>query len=273
MRFAAGVAFVGALAAYLILPHHLEELELMTFYPRFAVLVVLMGMLLIPAGLVRFSGIVRLAVPLPAVILCMLYGKQLTLHYQRYAAEVADFLAVMEKAPAGKRAIGLVYTRASGVMNIESALLGLPSFYPALKPSPTSMAIPQYCGMRHMPCQKTGAAAFTDLWVPWSFAPKTMLPVFDLMFVRSRPPTANLFLGYTRSVELLAKVGTWELYQRKPGPLVPDPPPPPPPAPPAPPLPPPPPLPPAPPPPAAKNGKGKPATPSPTKVTPPPAKK
>ena len=238
MRLAAVVAFVGALAAYLILPHHLDELELMTFYPRFAVLVVLMGILLIPAGLVRFRGIIRLAVPLPAVILCMLYGKELTLHYKRYAVEVADFLAVMEKAPPGKRAIGLVYNRASGVMNIESALLGLPGFYPALKPAPGSMTIPQYCGMRHMPCQKTGAASFTDLWVPWSFAPKTMLPVFDLMFVRSRPPASNLFVGYSRSIELLAKVGTWELYQRKPGPLVPDPPPPPPPAPPVPPPPP-----------------------------------
>jgi hypothetical protein len=107
------VAFVAALAAYLILPHHLSELELMTFFPRFAVLVVLMAIALVPAGLGRVRGWLRLLVPLPAVILCAIYGYQLIVHYRLFGKETADFVEVMRKTPPGGKAMGVVFSRGS----------------------------------------------------------------------------------------------------------------------------------------------------------------
>jgi hypothetical protein len=227
LRLASIVTFLGAMAAYLALPHHLDELELMTFFPRFAVLVLLTSILLVPAGLIQVRGLVRVLLPLPAVLFGLFYSQQLIVHYEQYKAEVADFLKVVKKAPPGLKAIGLVFNRSSRVMNIESALLGLPSLYPVLKPAKGSMGIPLYCGMRHMPCRKTAlGATLTDPWSPSYFAPAAMLPIFDLVFVRSRPPGYDPFIGFHNSVKLLAKEGTWELHQRKAGPLVPDPPPP-----------------------------------------------
>ena len=40
MRISAWVAFLGAFAAYFLLPHHLNEFDIVTFFPRFAPLVV-----------------------------------------------------------------------------------------------------------------------------------------------------------------------------------------------------------------------------------------
>jgi len=95
----------------------------MTFFPRFAVLVVLMAIALIPAGLGRVRGWLRLLVPVPAVILCAIYGYQLIVHYRLYGKETADFVEVMRKTPPGGKAMGVVFSRGSKVMRIESAFL------------------------------------------------------------------------------------------------------------------------------------------------------
>jgi hypothetical protein len=127
------VVFAGALVAYLGLPHHLRAYELMTFYPRFSVLMVLMGTLLVPGALRRIDGLGRVFVLVPPVLLGALFGIEVVRHYRFYNTEVADFGAVLDKTPPGGRALGLVYDRASRVMRIESAMVGMPSLYAALR--------------------------------------------------------------------------------------------------------------------------------------------
>jgi hypothetical protein len=224
MRLAGAIAFLGALFAYLALPHHLQELELMTFFPRFSVLVLLMLLLLVPAGLLRLRGIFAVALPLPALLFGMLYGALLYRHYRAYGAEVADFLAVTEKTPPGGKAMGLVFDRRSRVMQVDSALIGLPGFYPALRPAPGSMVPPTYCGLRHMPCRpKVKEEIVTSPWVPTSFSPGRMLPIFDYYFVRSAPPGFDPWRGYHNMFEPVAHTGTWAVFRKRPGPIVPDP--------------------------------------------------
>jgi hypothetical protein len=232
MRLAGLIVFLGALFAYLALPHHLQEMELMTFFPRFAVMVLLTSLLLIPATLLRFRGLLKVLLPLPIILFGIFYGRQLYRHYQAYGAEVAGFVDVVMKTPPGGKVLGLVFDRRSDVMLIESTILGLPSFYPAMRPALGSMVPPTYCGLRHMPCKLKVAPDFiTNAWNPASFSPAKMLPLFDYFFVRSLPPRMDLFRGYHGMVEPLAQSGTWAVFRKKPGPVVPDPPPPPPPRP------------------------------------------
>jgi hypothetical protein len=227
MRLAGLIVFLGALTAYLALPHHLQELELMTFFPRFSVMVLLMFLLMVPAGLLRLRGLFVLLLPLPALVFGVLYGRQLYLHYRAYGAEVAGFVAVVNKTPPGGKAMGLVFERRSAVMQVESAILGLPGFYPAMRPALGSMVPPTYCGLRHMPCRlKVAPNPFLSPWESVYFSPAKMLPIFDYFFVRSLPPGLDLFKGYHGMVELLAQSGTWMVFRKRPGPLVGDPPPP-----------------------------------------------
>ena len=228
MRLAGAIAFAGALLAYLALPHHLQELELMTFFPRFSVLVLLTFLLLVPAGLSRYRGALALALPLPALIFGIFYGRLLYVHYRAYGAEVAGFVEVAEKTPPGGKAMGLVFDRRSKVMQVESALVGLPGFYPALRPALGSMVPPTYCGLRHMPCRLKAAADFvTSPWVPASFSPGKMLPSFDYYFVHSAPAGHDPWRGYHGMFEPLAVSGTWAVFRKRPGPVVADAPPPP----------------------------------------------
>jgi hypothetical protein len=227
LAVAGAIAFFGALGAYLALPHHLQEMELMTFFPRFSVLVLLMFLVLVPGGLLRLRGVLAVLLPLPAVVFGMVYGRQLYLHYRAYGAEVAGFVEVAEKTPAGGKALGLVFDRRSQVMQVESALVGVPDFYPALRPAPGSMVPPAYCGLRHMPCRPKVARDFaTNPWAPATFAPGKMLEIFDYFFVRGIPPGFDLFRGYHGMVDVIAISGTWAAFRRRPGPVVPDRPPP-----------------------------------------------
>ncbi len=218
------VAFTGALAAYLLFPHHLNEIGLTTFFPRFAVLVILTAIALVPAGLGRVSGVFRLVVPVPAVVLCALYGHQLIVHYRLYARETADFVEVMYKTPTGGKAVGLVFDRSSRVMRVESAFLGLPDFYVAVRSAPGSMAPLLYCGMHDIPCiAKPASAALPNPWSPTDISVGKNPPVFDYFFVRSPPRGANPFGPYRGSVEVLAQSGTWIVYRKKPGAAIPAP--------------------------------------------------
>ncbi len=222
------IAFLGALTAYIALPHHLQEMELMTFFPRFSVLVLLMLLLLVPAGLLRLRGPLAWLLPVPALVLGISYGRQLFLHYRAYAGEVAGFVDLAERVAPGGKAIGLMFDRKSKVMSVESAMVGIPDFYPALRPAPGSMAPPAYCGLRHMPCRvKLGRNFITSPWVPASFAPASMLEIFDYVFTRGLPPGLDLFRGYHGMVELVGTAPPWALFRRRPGKLVPDPAPPP----------------------------------------------
>ncbi len=243
LAIAGTIAFLGALTAYLALPHHLQEMELMTFFPRFSVLVLLTAVLLVPAGLLRFRGLFATLLPLPAVALGVFYGIELYKHYRAYGAEVAGFVALAEKLPPGGKAMGLVFDRRSAVMHVESAVVGVPNFYAALRPAPGSMVPPAYCGLRHMPCRtKVPRNFMTNPWAPQDFAPAQMLPIFDYVFTRSLPPGYDPFRGYRGMVEIAGVSLPWVVFKKRPGPLVPDLPPTPPPAPPVPVAPPPPPV-------------------------------
>jgi hypothetical protein len=218
MRIAGGVALAGALLAYFGLPHHLKAFELMTFYPRFAVLVMAFLLLVIPAGLRRLRGLPGRAIVLaPALVVGVLYGLELIRHYRWYDAEVADFAAVVNKVPPGGRAVGVAFERQSRVMRIESALAGLPHLYAALRPAPNSMTPVFYCGMRHMPCAKlTPPRPLPDV-SPWSAGfndPTALIDAYDYVFLRL-PPARPLFGPAHDKVELLAKEGSWMVYGRK----------------------------------------------------------
>jgi hypothetical protein len=111
-------------------------------------------------------------------------------------------------------------------MQVESALVGLPGFYPALRPALGSMVPPGYCGLRHMPCRRKGQFDIvTSVWEPLKFSPKDMLPTFDYYFVRSAPAGYDPWRGYHHMFEPVAVSGTWAVFRKRPGPVVPDPPP------------------------------------------------
>ena len=107
MRIAGWVLLAGALTAYLGLPHHLREFELMTFYPRFAVLVLAMA----PAGHPRQPAAPGRRGPGDRRW-CRRsrWGRctpiELIRHYRYYDQEVADFGAVVQKVPPGGRTAG-----------------------------------------------------------------------------------------------------------------------------------------------------------------------
>jgi hypothetical protein len=219
LTLACWVAFAGALFAYLALPHHLQSFELMTFFPRFAPLAVAMMLPLIPAGLTRWNGELRRLLPLPAVLFAVLYGRELVRHYRLWGNETADFVAVLDRAEPGHRALGLVFDRQSRVMRIESTFLGLPEYYVAAHPAPQSMTPLWYCGMRHIPCRRNPELAQLPdpgPWEPYRLKPDLAVPFFDYFFVRS-PPPGPLFGRYQDIMEVVAHQGTWWLWRRKPG--------------------------------------------------------
>jgi hypothetical protein len=216
MRLAGGVAFAGAAAAYVVLPHHLHAFELMTFSPRFAVLLVAMALLLVPGALRDFGGYVRPLLLLPALLMCGLHGQDLIRVYRQYDAEVADFAAVVAKVPPGGKALGMVYDRTSRVMKVESALIGLPALYPVLRRAPGSMTTLAYCGMRHMPCRRKEAGKLPDPgpWLERNMDMDVLVPFYDYFFVRL-PPRRPIFGKQSNNVELLAQSGSWLVYKRK----------------------------------------------------------
>jgi hypothetical protein len=158
--------------------------------------------------------------PPPACTTPWTYAYDLVRHYRYYDAEVADFDAVVRKTPPGGRALGLVFDRHSRVMRIESALVGLPHLYPAMRPAPGSMVPLHYCGMRHMPCRvltPPKPLPAPSAWSPAGLQPEAAVDFFDYFFVRL-PPHRPIFGEALNRLELIAQQGSWLVYRRKPGP-------------------------------------------------------
>jgi hypothetical protein len=217
LRIAGAAVFGGALIAYLVLPHHLPEYELMTFFPRFSVLAVVLALLLVPASLRRLDGPARPLLLIPALVVGLYGGIELFQHYRFYDREVSDFDAAVARTPPGGRALGLVYDRQSRVMRIESALVGLPSLYPVLRPAASAMVPIFYCGMRHMPCRRlTAAGPLPDVspWAPTALQPEQAVDFFDTFFVRL-PPNRPIFGSALSRLELIARQGSWLVYRRR----------------------------------------------------------
>jgi hypothetical protein len=218
MRAAVWLAFLGALAAYLLLPHHLNAFEIVTFFPRFAPLVLLMMLPLVSRGLGRYTGALGGLLAVPAVVFCAVWGVQLCRNYHRYADETADFRAVIAAARPGHRLINLPFERRSKVMSVESALIGLGSFYPLLRPAPGSMVPLQFCGMRHIPCVRRPPLDALPDPTPWAadrFDPAKAVPFFDYFLVRSPILRFDPFGEQRSQVELVARRNHWSLYKRK----------------------------------------------------------
>jgi hypothetical protein len=100
-------------------------------------------------------------------------------------------------------------------MRIESALVGLPHLYPALRPAPGSMTPVFYCGMRHMPCKKLQARTpipDPGPWGPHLFSAAAGADFFDYLLVRL-PPGRPLFGSAHDRYQLLAKEGSWLAYK------------------------------------------------------------
>lgn len=102
-------------------------------------------------------------------------------------------------------------------MNVESALIGLPSYYPIERPSSTSMVPILYCGMRHMPCQRLphGAPPELNPWAPQQLDVAKALQYYDYFLVRSAPPPERLFGPWISQVALVARSGTWAVFRRQ----------------------------------------------------------
>jgi hypothetical protein len=144
---------------------------------------------------------------------------------------VADYVAVLDRAEPGHKAVSLVFDRRSRVMRTESPFVGQGDLYAVAKPAPGSMTPLWYCGMRHIPCRPRKELAQLPApppWEPYKFDPERAVPFFDYFFARSPPAAgANLFGRLQPYVELVHHQGTWWLWRKKPGAKLPVPPPPP----------------------------------------------
>lgn len=213
------LAVVGALFAYLILPHHWDAHEAMSLSPRLAPIVVGLAIAVLPiapswtptSGLGR--GLARAAATLP-LLLTVTYAAVVARHYKSYAVEVGDFLHVMSRIPPGGRLVGLVGSDASRVMNIESLPRSLPSLYVALRPHDKSMVALRYCGMRHVPCSLgQNAVPAPNPWMPEAVDVARAFDFFDYAIVRAGPSLGAPYGAIEARAELLAAKGEWVGYR------------------------------------------------------------
>lgn len=212
------IALAGGFLAYLTLPHHMREFDVMTLFPRFSVTLGALLVLAVPAALSRHSlRTIRLCTA-AALALSIYYGVELIRHYYFFAHETADFLRVLDQTPAGGKITGLVFDRHSRVLVNESLLVGLPAYYPVERRAPTSFVDILYCDMKHMPCrtQKLGLRPpAPQPWAPRDFRPELALPYFDYIFVRRGPKPEELFAPVADRIELWAKAGSWAVYRKR----------------------------------------------------------
>jgi hypothetical protein len=218
MRTSSWVAFLGVVLAYCLLPHHLNEFDIVTFFPRFAPLLILMALPLIPAGLRRYRGWLSVLVAAPLVAFSARWGLAVGDHYRAYAAETAELRAVLEAAKPGHRLDGLMFERNSRTMRVEAAMLAAANYYVLLHPAPGSMVPLQYCGMLHIPCTLT--PKFDTIPDPSPWAPDAVkydqeVKFFDYFLVRSPGGKHDPFAKQKGAVELVTKRGPWALWKRK----------------------------------------------------------
>jgi hypothetical protein len=214
---------LAAALCYWLVPHHLPQLELMSFYPRFSVVLVALLPLVIPRGPLRVPARVRAAMLVASLLVCGWYGVELARHYRMYAGEVADFAAVLDQIPPGGRLLGLVFDRYSRVMRIESALVGLPAYYPVERRSRASFVPLRYCGMRHIPCRpRPGAPALLapDAWFPQQLAatPRLVVEQYDYVLARGQAAAMRVLATVAPQLTVLAERGDWVAFRTQRGP-------------------------------------------------------
>lgn len=215
-RFGLATVFLalGALFAFLALPHHLWAFELMTFFPRFSVLLLLLLIPLVPAGLRRLPWHSALLALAPALILGVLYGKLVNTKYHAYREEIRDFITVLNKVPRDGKLMGIIFDRKSSVMRIESALVSLPAFYVAVHPDARTMVPVHYCGMRHMPCAVEKTVPWPGPWMGNAFNWDETHALFDYYLVQHATPSAGLLGPLVSRVQPMAGAGKWALFRK-----------------------------------------------------------
>ncbi|MDX2022355.1 MAG: hypothetical protein SF187_19120 [Deltaproteobacteria bacterium] len=213
--FAGGLLMLGSLVAYLALPHHLWAFELMTFFPRFSVLVVLLLIALVPAGLRRVPWQAALLALVPALVLGVQYGRNVNRQYHAYRDEIKDFVTVLSQTPRDGKLMGIIFDRASKVMRIESALVGLPGFYVATKPAPHTAVPIHYCGMRHMPCAVAKPMPWPGPWNSVPFIWDEAYAAFDYFLIRHGTPAPSLLGPLANRVTLSHRQREWAVFKKK----------------------------------------------------------
>jgi hypothetical protein len=194
---------VVALVAYLGLPHHLDEYEAMSLFPRLGVVVVLAALASIPLRLslrhvAAGAGVLSL--------LALVWGVMLVREYRAFGSEARELETVLAQVPGGGRAVGLVFDGESRVMDVESIFRGSPSLYVASHPAPKSMVALRYCGMRHVPCSLgPKAVPAPNPWTPESFD-AVSLGFFDYVLVRGTAP------AFVSNQPAIAHAGAWTAY-------------------------------------------------------------
>lgn len=216
LRVASWLLLLGAALAFFALPHHLRSFELMTFYPRFSVLVALFLLPLVPAALARVRGWPRVALLLPALLAGGHHGRLLNRHYAAYRDELSDFRHVLRAIPPDGKLVSLIYDRRASALRIESPLVGVAGFYVARRHMPRAMVPLAYCGMRHIPCALRAGAPpvpFPGPWLDQPYSPDAMVDHFDYFLLRSPPPDHPL--AARAEARLLAQRGSWSVYGKR----------------------------------------------------------
>jgi hypothetical protein len=220
------IPFLIALLLYLALPHHMPDL--MTLFPRYTVCVALFAILLLPAGFLRLRWWMAALAFLPLLGLEAKYGVVVARHYAMYQKETAGFIDVMRQAPPNQKLTGVLFDRQSTVMNVESAMVALPAFYPVLRRGPQSFVVLNYCTAAQVPCHVKDPSKLPPgpdpAWGPWMAEDPRVREFFDLFLVRAI--ALPLKWQKAEGLTLLARSGQWSLYAHDPNaPRAPAPPP------------------------------------------------
>lgn len=216
MKLAGVLAFLLTFAGYLLLPLHLPPLQAVVLAPRCAALAMVLAPLLVPTWLRRFPRWLLCVWTLPAVLALGFYAWDLCSHFGAYDRELRDFASVLDRTPPGGKAVGLVFDRSSKVIQVSSALAGLPSYYPVER-ARGAMAQP-LCGQPLSPCRVADRGKLPPdpgPFTPQNFDPERAVPYFDYFFVRSGPEPARLFGAQAGLLEPLLRAGTWTVYRKR----------------------------------------------------------
>jgi hypothetical protein len=212
---AGGLIAVGAVA-YFALPHHV--LHANSVYPRFAVVLALLLLLVTPVEFSNWSERVKDAFTVLVVLLLSVHGLDLIRHYAAFGREVTDFEQVADRSPAGVRSGGLVFDAESRVMNVEGILAAIPVYYVTERPAPGSATWIYYCADPQLPCQLRNphvAPPLPSFSYPLEFDAGRALEELELLFVRGGPRAEKIFGSEMPRIRLIAEQGRWRAFLRR----------------------------------------------------------
>lgn len=207
---------VTAAFAYFGLPHHALP-HAYSVYPRFAVVLAVVLLVLIPKRLARLAPRAENLVALALACASALYGLNLTRQYAAFGRELADFERVLDAVPAGRASGGLVFDAESKVVNVGGLFTGAPAYYATERRSPRSSTYLYYCAWPQLPCrmrQPERPPPLPFFSYPAQLDPRRALAEIDLFLVRGGPAAERIFGSETPRVRLIAEHGSWRAFLR-----------------------------------------------------------